>query len=169
MKKSGMTIGAALLASVFALGITTFASAASTAKDEAAIKDHEQKIMDATNVDEAMKYDDPQAIVLFDFVPPAEYKGQKAVHDDLANFFNNATDVKGEFLDIGIVTDGKMGVAYSVQHFTWKGKDGKAQEGNFRVTDVYRKEAGQWKVIHSHISVPIDPASGKPDMAAKVS
>ncbi|HLW69900.1 MAG TPA: nuclear transport factor 2 family protein [Candidatus Binataceae bacterium] len=169
MKQSGITIGAALIASMFALGLGASANAASNAKDEAAIKSDEQKIMDASNADEVMKYYDGKNIVFFDFVPPAEYKGAKAVHADLDNFFNNASDVKGEFLDIGVVTDGKMGVAYSVQHFTWKGKDGKAQEGNFRVTDVYRKEGGVWKVIHSHVSVPVDPATGKPDMAAKVS
>jgi ketosteroid isomerase-like protein len=169
MKQPRITIGAALIASIFVLGFAASAGAAGHAKDEAAIKADEQKIMNASNADEVMKYYDGKDIVFFDFVPPAEYKGATAVHADLDNFFNNATDVKAEFLDIGVVTDGKMGVAYSVQHFTWKGKDGKAQEGNFRVTDVYRKEGGVWKVIHSHVSVPVDPATGKPDMTAKVS
>lgn len=169
MKKFGLTVGTALAATLIALGMGVNAYAAGNAKDEAAIKSVEQKIMDATNADQVMKYYDGKDIVFFDFVPPAEYKGADAVHADLNNFFNNATDIKAHFLDIGIVTDGKMGVAYSVQHFTWKDKDGKPQAGNFRVTDVYRKEAGQWKVIHSHVSVPVDPATGKPDMAAKVS
>src|SRR5271168_4376605 len=111
MKHSGITLGATLVATIFALSLAASARAAGNAKDEATIKSDEQKIMDATSADEVMKYYDGKDIVFFDFVPPAEYKGAKAVHADLDNFFNNASDVKGEFLDIGVVTDGKMGVA----------------------------------------------------------
>ena len=69
------------------------------------------------------------------------------MHGDLDEFFNNAKDVKGNFVELHVVTDGKLGVAYSIQHFTWKGKDGKAMEGTFRVTDVYHKVDGQWKIL----------------------
>jgi len=31
--------------------------------------------------------------------------------------------------------NGKVGIAYSIQHFTWTDKDGKPGEGTFRVTD----------------------------------
>jgi len=53
-----------------------------------------------------------------------------------------------------------MGMARSLQHFTWTDKDGKAMEATIRVTDVLHKVGGQWKVIHSHISVPVDPKTG---------
>lgn len=168
MKKFGTTIGIALTLGLVAFAFSTTVRAEYT-KDQAAIKTVEQQIMDATNAGEVMKHYDGKHIVFFDFVPPDEYKGADAVRADLNNFFNNATDVKAKFLDLGIVTDGKMGVAYSVQHFTWKDKAGKAQEANFRITDVYRKEGGVWKVIHSHVSVPVNPATGKPDMNAQVS
>ena len=55
----------------------------------------------------------------------------------------------------------------SVQHFTWKDKDGKPMEATFRVTDALHKVKGQWKIFHSHISVPVDPATGKGDMQSK--
>ena len=44
---------------------------------------------------------------------------------------------------------------------------GKPVDTIFRVTDVWRKEKGGWKIIHSHISVPVDLASGKADMQSK--
>jgi ketosteroid isomerase-like protein len=49
-----------------------------------------------------------------------------------------------------------MGMARSIQHFTWKDKDGKAMAATLRVTDVFHKVKGDWKVIHSHISIPVD-------------
>jgi ketosteroid isomerase-like protein len=37
----------------------------------------------------------------------------------------------------------------------------------FRVTDVWQKQEGQWKMIHTHVSFPTDMASGKADMQSK--
>jgi ketosteroid isomerase-like protein len=36
-----------------------------------------------------------------------------------------------------------------------------------RVTDVYRKVAGHWRIVQEHVSVPVDLASGKPDFTSK--
>jgi len=36
-----------------------------------------------------------------------------------------------------------------------------------RVTDVYRKTGGRWKIVQEHVSVPVDFATGKPDMLSK--
>jgi ketosteroid isomerase-like protein len=38
----------------------------------------------------------------------------------------------------------------------------------YRVTNVWRKENGKWKVIHIHISFPTDMATGKADMQSKL-
>jgi ketosteroid isomerase-like protein len=165
MKRLGLMIATVVGVSVIALGFCSSARAATSAREQ--ITDIEHKIMDATTTDEAMKYDDPNDIVFFDFVPPLQYKGSKAVHADLDNFFNNAKDVKGNFVELRVVTDGKLGVAYSLQHFTWKDKDGKAMEGTFRVTDAYHKVGGQWKLFHAHVSAPIDPKTGQGEMNLK--
>jgi len=47
-----------------------------------------------------------------------------------------------------------------IQHFDWTDKTGKAQQVTVRVTDVFHKVDGQWKVIHTHISAPMDPKTG---------
>jgi ketosteroid isomerase-like protein len=52
-------------------------------------------------------------------------------------------------------------MARSIQHFTWTGKDGKPGEVTMRVTDVLQKKPAGWKIIHSHISVPVDPKTGQ--------
>jgi ketosteroid isomerase-like protein len=70
-------------------------------------------------------------------------------------------------VELVVVTDGKLGMARSIQHFTWKDKDGKPSEATFRVTDVFHKVDGQWKVIHTHASVPVDPKTGMGQMDLK--
>ena len=59
-----------------------------------------------------------------------------------------------------MVTDGKMGMARSIQHFAWTDKTGKPQEVTVRVTDVFHKVDGHWKVIHTQIPAPMDPKTG---------
>jgi ketosteroid isomerase-like protein len=165
MKKLGTLLGVIGVAALaWMVGFSAFA--AGNAKQE--ITELEHKCIAATNTDEAMACDDQRDIVLYDFVPPLEYSGDKAVRGDLDNFFNNAKDVKGEFVAMHVVTDGRLGVVYSIQHFTWTGKDGKPMAATVRVTDALHKVGGQWKIFHSHVSVPVNPATDKGDMDLKL-
>jgi ketosteroid isomerase-like protein len=165
MKRVGLIVTAIVGVTVIALGFSVNARAAGSAKDQ--ITDIENKVLAATNTDDAMKYDDLNDIDFYDFVPPLQYRGKDAVHGDLDNFFNNAKDVKGNIVEMQVVTDGKLGVAYSIQHFTWKGNDGKPMEATIRVTDAYHKVGGAWKMFHSHVSVPVDPKTGQGQMNLK--
>ncbi len=165
MKKTGWlpgTFGAIAIACAVALP----AHAAGGPKAEIIALEH--RCILAQNADQAMACFDQKNITLYDFMPPLKYSGQAAVKKDLEAFFNNARDVKGEFMELDVVTDGRLGVANSLQHFTWKDKDGKELAGNFRVTDCLHKVGGKWKIFHSHISVPVDPATGKAVMDAKL-
>jgi len=164
MKRLGLALSSITIAATLALGLGNSANAAGSAKDE--ITAVENRLLAATTADEVMKYFDKD-IVLYDIVPGLQYKGADAVHADENNFFSNATDVKAEFVDLTVVTDGKMGLARSIQHITWKDKDGKPQEATMRVTDVYHKVNGEWKVIHSHVSVPVDLKTGQGQMNLK--
>jgi ketosteroid isomerase-like protein len=158
MKRVGLVIRAVIGVAVIGLGFSTAVRAAESAK--AQITDDENKLMNATSTDQAIQYYDQKNIDFYDFVPPLQYKGGDAVRGDLDNFFNNAKDVKAKMVELTVITDGKLGVAYSLQHFSWTGKDGKPMEGTFRVTDAYHKVDGQWKIFHSQVSVPVDPKTG---------
>jgi hypothetical protein len=72
-----------------------------------------------------------------------------------------------EFINLHVVSDGKLGVAESVQHMSATDNSGKPIDMIFRVTDVWRKEKDGWKIIHSHISLPVDMASGNADLESK--
>lgn len=166
MKRLGLAMGAIVLAGGLMLGAGSNANAAGSGKDEITATEH--KMIACTSADELMKYyDSGDDVNVYDFVPPLQYKGVTAVHDDFNNFFSNAKDAKGEFVELVVVADGKMGMARSIQHFTWKDKDDKAQEATIRVTDVFHKVKGEWKVMHSHVSVPVDPKTGAGQMNLK--
>jgi ketosteroid isomerase-like protein len=128
----------------------------------------EHKCIQAQTTDQAMACFDKNDVEIYDFVPPLKYSGEQAVRKDLAHLFDNATDINAQFLELKVVTDGKLGIVNSIQRFTWKDKSGKALSGNFRVTDCLHKVDGKWKIFHSHLSVPIDPATGKAVMDAKM-
>jgi ketosteroid isomerase-like protein len=114
-----------------------------------------------------MAHIDEKEFVLYDFMPPLQYKGASEIRAHFDEFFNTAEDVKGEFVELVVVADGTLGIARSIQHFTWKDKEGKPLEGMFRVTDVFHKVEGKWKLIHMHLSIPVDPATEKGQMNLK--
>ena len=163
MKKIGFVLGTVAIAALTAT-IAFKALAAGNSKQE--ITDLEHKCIAATSTDQAASIGcfDENDIVLYDFIPPLEYSGDKAVRGDLDNFFNNAKNVKGEFRQLQVVTDGKLGIVYSIQHFTWTSKDGKPMEATLRVTDAWHKAGGKWKIFHTHVSVPVNPATDKAEM-----
>jgi ketosteroid isomerase-like protein len=95
------------------------------ADDQQEISDLEHKIATITNGDEAMKYwENGDDVVLFDIMgPPREFAGQKALHDH-ADAFSGWKDLKVNFLELQVISDGKLALARSVQHVSAK-VDGK--------------------------------------------
>ena len=168
MKRSGLVICALAAVAVLAWNFTRSASAAGD--DKQAITDLEHKAANAPNADEAMKYyDQSDDLVEFDMAgPPREYVGPKAVHDDFAKAFTGVKNIKVNFIELNVVTDGNLGFARSVQRFTATGPDGKPIDITFRQSDFLHKVNGEWKIMHQHISVPVDMKTGKADMASKM-
>jgi ketosteroid isomerase-like protein len=157
MRKLGWFIG---MVAAVALLLSLSVNAHASTKDEKAIKDVEHKMIATTNTDDLMKYYDQNDVDVYDLAGPLQYKGNAAVRSDFDNVFANFAGAKGNFVELVVVTDGKMGMARSIQHFAWTDKAGKPQEVTVRVTDVFHKVDGQWKVIHTHLSAPMDPKTG---------
>lgn len=98
---------------------------------------------------------------------PPEFVGEKGLRAHMADFVGSK-DSKVEFLELKVISDGNLALARSVQHYTGKLPDGKPIDIIYRVTDVWRKTSGQWKVIHSHASFPVDMKTWKGDMQSKM-
>jgi ketosteroid isomerase-like protein len=162
MRSSKLLASTVIGASVAVLVVLS-ANANDRASDVQRIKAIEHRIAAATTTDQLMAYFDKD-IVLYDFVPPLKYEGFEAVraHEE-SIFFSKAKNIKAEFLDLDVIVDGKLGVARSIQHFSWT-EDGKPKEGTWRGTDIYKKTTDGWKIIHAHTSVPIDPKTGQAQM-----
>jgi ketosteroid isomerase-like protein len=122
----------------------------------------------AMNVDKIMSYYTHDGLFVFDVSPPREFVGWAAYKkdwEDLFEVYAGPATVKLSELSITVV--GSVAYGHSIQdgHFTLK--DGTATELVVRVTDVYRKLGGKWKIVQEHVSVPVDLGAMKPDPLSK--
>ena len=136
------------------------------AQDEAAIRELEDRFAAALNagdIDAIMKnYVADESLVVFDVVPRKEYRGANNYRKDWEDFFSHFTGKpKITITDLGITADGNVGFGHSFQRITGIDKQGRPVDRTVRVTDGYRKISGKWLIALEHVSVPVDPATGK--------
>ena len=166
MRKSNLLAGTFTAAAILAW---SFGARAYAADAKAEITALEHQCAAATSADELMEkcYDSSNEVTVYDLTPPLEFDGPTAVHDDFDNFFKNVKNPKIEFVNLHVYAASKMGFAHSIQHFTGTSNDGKPMDMTFRVTDCLHKVNGKWKILHTHVSLPVDLATGKADFQAK--
>ena len=167
MKMMGF-LGSAMLIWAIALASNTNAAAKDNTNEQ--IENLEKGLVDAGNNADVAKimtfYDPSNELLVFDIVPPREYRGAAAWRkhiEDLAPDFNGKT----ELIDLKVNADANLAFASSIQHFTGKAKDGTPIDLTTRVTDCLQKKQGRWMIVHQHISAPIDFATGKADLQSK--
>lgn len=167
--KSVMAIAAAFIATAT---ITAQAAAAPATTDDAQIKALENQFSAAFNakdVDAIMKvYVPDSSMFVFDVGTPRQYVGAKAYRKDWQDFLATFKGpIKVDLSDIAVSTDGTIGYGHDIQHVSGTDMNGKPSEFTVRVTDAYRKIDGKWLIVQEHVSVPVDFATGKPDMMSK--
>ncbi len=163
---AGLVIGA------FAATAATLLPHSAKADSRADIKALEERFVaafKAKDVDAIMTlYVPDQTLFVFDVVPPRQYVGAAAYRKDWQDFFAMFPGpVTFELTDLDVLADHNMAYRHSIQHVAGADKTGKTIDFTVRVTDVYKKIKGHWLIIHEHVSVPVDLATGKPDLAAK--
>jgi len=167
MKQLALVCGTILIGALIC-GSSIHADVKSSSKEE--IETLEKGLIDAGNrskVDEIMSYYDPSdKLLVFDIVPPREYRGAAAWRKHLQDLAPDFTGVT-ELIDLEVHADGHLAFASSIQHFVGKTKDGKPIDITTRVTDCLQKQDGKWTIVHQHISAPIDLATGKADFQSK--
>jgi uncharacterized protein (TIGR02246 family) len=142
------------------------------AADEQAIRgmyDRYSAAVEAKDVDAIMSFYIPdETLVAFDAFPPRQYVGATAYRKDYADFFAAFPGpAKSDASDIHVETSGPLGYARGIDRWVITGKDGKPLEVVFRFTDVLKKIDGKWLIVHEHLSVPVDPATGQADFLSK--
>ena len=146
-------------------------TASSKGNDEGEIKALEQRIVDgakANDADAIMKnYVDDDSLLVFDVFPPRQYVGAKAFHKQWQGFLDGLDGpIKIENSDMKVISEGKLAYAHYIAHMAGKGKDGNPIDVTLRLTDVLRKIKGKWLIVHEHVSVPVDVATGKADLTS---
>ena len=182
MKKTEMLLGAMLALACVACSqapSTTDSKAADSkaadtkAKDLADIKALEDRFMaafKAKDVNAIMTaYVPGQSLVVFDVVPPRQFVGAQAYRKDweevMAMF---PGPIEAEISDLDItVGGGDLAYSHSIQRSAGTMKNGKKIDLTVRVTDGYKRVNGQWLIAHEHVSVPVDLATGRADLASK--
>jgi ketosteroid isomerase-like protein len=160
---------------LFAVSISVVAQAAQPAKgdDKAALEALEQRFTAAFNARDAtgiMKVYVPGAsLVVFDVTPPRQYVGAEAYLKDWQGLFAAFPGpVKFTESDLAIETGGgSLAFGHFFGDSLLTAKDGSKVDLVCRVTHVYRKIHGHWLIVHEHVSVPVDLATGKPDLQSK--
>ena len=66
-----------------------------------------------------------------------------------------------EIKELDIVAGDEVAFCRSLNRMTGPNPEGKEEETWIRVTVCFQKQAGAWKVVHEHVSVPLDMESQK--------
>jgi ketosteroid isomerase-like protein len=124
---------------------------------------------EARNLDAIMKaYVRDKTLFVFDVIPPRQYVGAEAFRKDWAELLGSIKGpLKYEIMDMAIVVVGDVAYGHSIQRIAGSGVKGDPLDLTTRVTDVYRKLGGEWRIVQEHISIPVDLDSGKPDYNSK--
>lgn len=141
-------------------------------KDEQEIRALEERFaaaFRAKDIDAIMAcYVPDETLVVFDAVPPRQYVGAKAYRKDFEEFFAPFPGpAEFQMTDLSVSANDRLGFSHCIQRCVLTDKDGKKQEYAVRVTDAYRKVKGKWLIVHEHVSWPVDPTTGKADLASK--
>lgn len=136
---------------------------ADSAKQIHQMFDRWAKAFDAKDVDGVMAMYAPGAtLTAYDIVPPLQFRGADAYRRDYAGFFSQFDGpIHVDTPDMKIETSGDVALAYGLEHLTGKMKGGAPVDIWLRYTEGLKRIGDQWRVVHEHISVPVDMATGK--------
>jgi ketosteroid isomerase-like protein len=147
------------------------AAAKPAMSDKAQIEALERGFMaafSAKNVNRIMSYYDRGGLFVFDVSTPRDHPSWVSYKKDWEDFAaENPGPASFKISDLAITVSGDVAYSHSIQGGYTTGKDGKQKPLVVRVTDVYRKIGGRWLIVQEHVSVPIDFATGQPDMMSK--
>ena len=95
-------------------------------------------------------------ILMFDVPPPGRFQGWDQIGRLWKDFFDKGTEIR---LTVDAVrTEAQGSLGYATYDWSMTGRLGSyALEDRGQATAIYRKEGGQWRLIHAHYS-PVPPA-----------
>src|SRR5579871_3147336 len=103
-------------------------------------------------------------LFVFDVSPPRQHVGWDDYKKDWEGLFAGMPGpITFKMSDLDITVVGQVAYGHSIQDVRSTGPGGAAQELTVRVSDVYRKIGGKWRIVQEHVSVPVDLGTGRAD------
>ena len=101
-------------------------------------------------------------LVTFDIVPPLQKVGAAGKRTNWMDVFTTYQRPLGyEIRDLSITVGDDVAFGYSLNRLSGALKNGNKVEQWLRWTACFRKLDGIWLIVHDHVSVPTDFATGK--------
>ena len=101
-------------------------------------------------------------IVSFDVNPPLQHVGAEAKWKNWVEAFTVFQRPLGyEIRDLTIIVGDDVAFGYSLNRLSGTLKNGNRSGFWVRATFCFRKIGGNWLIAHDHVSVPLDPESGR--------
>jgi ketosteroid isomerase-like protein len=127
----------------------------------AALFDSQSDALRAKDVDRLMSVYSSD-IVYFDVVPPLKFAGAAALRQRFTRWFDGFDGpITVEFRDLNISVVGECAVAHWFSRVSGTLRGGRQVGSWVRATSCCRRFDRGWLVTHEHISLPVDPATGK--------
>jgi ketosteroid isomerase-like protein len=134
------------------------------AVDEAAIRQHIDRLVEAIRAMdlESVKSIYAPDIVSFDAGPPLQRVGAQAKWKNWEEAFTVFQPPLGyDVRDLTLTLDGDLAFTHSFNRLSGTLKNGSRMGFWVRVTVCFRKIDGNWLIVHDHVSVPLDVATGR--------
>jgi ketosteroid isomerase-like protein len=151
-------------AAVLVLSGAAIAAPAAPSRDELAITAIENEMASAQSADGVTRTWDDN-VVWYDI--SGEVVGNKAATTRTAHQLVPISNIRTKIIRMTVHAKGGIGYAYSTQDFISDVKGGPGLNFIFRETDIFVKKDGKWRLVHQHLSVPVDLATGRALISSK--
>ncbi|CAN5192640.1 hypothetical protein BH10PSE12_BH10PSE12_37160 [soil metagenome] len=96
-------------------------------------------------------------MTLIDIMKPGRFQGKDTIKhaDEVGATFQG----KVTFKNLNARANADLGYVEYLQYFVGTDVNGKQFEMNLYTTDIWQKRDGTWKMVHQHVTLPIDQAT----------
>lgn len=132
--------------------------------DEAEIRQRLDDLLDPIRTMDVSRVKEMYApdVVSFDVEAPLQHLGLDAKTQNWIQVFGAFTPPLGyEIRELTVVSAGAIAFAHSLNRLSGTMKNGKKTGMWVRSTICLEKTNGRWQIVHDHVSVPLDVASGR--------
>jgi len=104
-----------------------------------------------------------EGVIAYDLFAPTKVTGIGAYRKNYEMWFQWCQEgpASYEFKELDIVAGDDVAFCRSLNRMVGPNAEGKTEESWIRVTVCFQKRAGAWKVVHEHVSAPLDMETQK--------